>query len=60
MNRDELRNRLTFYQDLGVKQLYKRAIPVRAVAPAATVTAHRKPSLNPRFLRSRRPATRWH
>ncbi|HEV8148066.1 MAG TPA: uracil-DNA glycosylase [Bryobacteraceae bacterium] len=39
MNRDELRNRLTFYQDLGVKQLYKRAIPVRAVAPAATVTA---------------------
>jgi DNA polymerase len=38
MNRDELRNRLTFYQDLGVKQLYKRAIPVSA-APVATAAA---------------------
>jgi len=27
MNLNDLRNRLTFYQDLGVKQLYKRAAP---------------------------------
>ena len=39
MNRDELRNRLTFYQDLGVKQLYKRATPVDAAAPATTSAA---------------------
>jgi DNA polymerase len=39
MNRDELRNRLTFYQDLGVKQLYKRATPVDAAAPATTAAA---------------------
>jgi DNA polymerase len=39
MNRDELRNRLTFYQDLGVKQLYKRATPVAAAAPATTAAA---------------------
>jgi uracil-DNA glycosylase len=39
MNRDELRNRLTFYQDLGVKQLYKRATPVDAAAPPKTAAA---------------------
>jgi len=39
MNRDELRNRLTFYQDLGVKQLYKRATSVDAAAPATTAAA---------------------
>jgi DNA polymerase len=39
MNRDELRNRLTFYQDLGVKQLYKRATPVGAAAPATIADA---------------------
>lgn len=41
MNRDELRNRLTFYQDLGVKQLYKRAgkapLPAKVAADAAVV-----------------------
>jgi hypothetical protein len=39
MNRDELRNRLTFYQDLGVKQIYKRATPVDAAALAPTAAA---------------------
>jgi uracil-DNA glycosylase family 4 len=39
MNRDELRNRLTFYQDLGVKQLYKRATSVDAAVPTTTAAA---------------------
>jgi DNA polymerase len=42
MNRDELRNRLTFYQDLGVKQLYKRAakaaISAEAIGAAPQLT----------------------
>jgi len=45
MNRDELRNRLTFYQDLGVKQLYKRATPVDAAVPATTAAAAPAPAI---------------
>src|SRR6266481_5525397 len=43
MNRDELRNRLTFYQDLGVKQLYKRA----AKAATAAESASSSPRIEP-------------
>jgi DNA polymerase len=43
MNRDELRNRLTFYQDLGVKQLYKRA----AKAATAAESASPSPQIEP-------------
>jgi uracil-DNA glycosylase family 4 len=32
MNADELRRRLEFYQDLGIKDIYKQKAPARAVA----------------------------
>jgi len=34
MNRDEIRNYLEFYRDLGVKNLYKRSSPVAEIATA--------------------------
>jgi len=46
MNRDELRQRLTFYRDLGVKEVYKRGRkPVAAVAAVELPVAI--PSLAP-------------
>jgi uracil-DNA glycosylase len=33
MNRDELRQRLEFYQDLGIKTLYRRAVIERTLPP---------------------------
>ena len=39
MNRDELRQYLTFYQDLGVKNIYKRSASTRAAAPEVSVAA---------------------
>jgi uracil-DNA glycosylase len=37
MNREEIRQYLTFYQDLGVKQIYKRKAAVAGAAPTAEI-----------------------
>lgn len=40
MNRDELRQRLTFYRDLGVKEVYKRGVTLK---PSPAVSAVEPP-----------------
>jgi uracil-DNA glycosylase family 4 len=51
MNRDEIRRRLEFYQDLGVKTLYRRQaaepLSVGALEPLATIVQAVVPSLEP-------------
>ena len=39
MNTDELRQRIEYFKDLGVKELYKREAPVAATAPAPAAAA---------------------
>src|SRR5580698_3386172 len=48
MNADEIRRRLEFYQDLGIKDIYKQSRadpPVRTGPPGPVVTATTKPTL---------------
>jgi uracil-DNA glycosylase family 4 len=51
MTKDEIRQRLEFYQDLGIKTVYRRAAAV-----PATVTSHQPPATVPVSLPTFEPA----
>jgi uracil-DNA glycosylase family 4 len=45
MNREEIRQYLTFYQDIGVKNIYKRSAAAAAAAPVAESAAAALPKI---------------
>ncbi|MGD0437253.1 MAG: uracil-DNA glycosylase [Bryobacteraceae bacterium] len=47
MTQDEIRRRLEFYQDLGIKTLYRHAAPAVTLDPPPTVAEPALPSLEP-------------
>jgi len=47
MTQDEVRRRLEFYQDLGIKTLYRHAAPAVTLDPPPTVAEPALPSLEP-------------
>jgi hypothetical protein len=58
MTKDEVRNRLLFYQDLGVKTIYRRSPATSHLPPAtsnqqpATSNQHNQPPLHPLHFHS--------